>query len=53
MDNSTQNIIKEIAQELDCGIDCYYNPKANELITIPNFGKCWTKIYFVNLLERN
>src|SRR5690554_7485553 len=39
MDNSRQNIIKEIAQELDCGNDCYYNPKTNELITIPNFGE--------------
>ena len=39
MDNSRQNIIKEIAQELDCGKDCYYNPKMNELITIPNFGE--------------
>src|SRR5690554_6396647 len=39
MDNSRQNIIKEIAQELDCGNDCYYNPKTNEIITIPNFGE--------------
>jgi len=39
MANSKQNIIKEIAQELDCGNDCYYNPKTNELITIPNFGE--------------
>ncbi|HUH27693.1 UPF0158 family protein [Gelidibacter sp.] len=39
MDNTRQNIIKEIAQELDCGNDCYYNPKTNELITIPNFGE--------------
>ncbi|WP_139856817.1 UPF0158 family protein [Aequorivita sinensis] len=39
MDSSNQNIIKEIAQELDCGNDCYYNPKTNELITIPNFGE--------------
>ena len=39
MDNSRQNIFKEIAQELECGNDCYYNPKTNELITIPNFGE--------------
>ncbi|MGB1314192.1 MAG: UPF0158 family protein [Bizionia paragorgiae] len=38
MENSKLNIIKEIAQELDCGNDCYYNPKTKELITIPNFG---------------
>ncbi len=36
MDNSRQNIIKEIAQELDCGFDCYYNSKTNEIVTIPN-----------------
>lgn len=39
MENSQSKIISEIAQELDCGNDCYYNPKTNELITIPNFGK--------------
>ncbi|UUV20373.1 UPF0158 family protein [Paenimyroides aestuarii] len=37
MDNSRQNIIKKIAQELDCGFDCYYNSKTNEIVTIPNF----------------
>ena len=36
MDNSRQNIIKEIAQELDCGFDCYYNSKTNEIVPIPN-----------------
>lgn len=39
MENSKLKIIKEIAQELDCGNDCYFNPKTNELITIPNFGE--------------
>ncbi len=38
MDNSKQNIIKEIAQELDCGNDCYYNSKTGEIIAIPNFS---------------
>jgi ribosomal protein L11 methylase PrmA len=38
LDNSRQNIIKEIAQELDCGFDCYYNSKTNEIVTIPNFS---------------
>ncbi|OAD44855.1 UPF0158 family protein [Polaribacter atrinae] len=46
MDNSRQNIIKEIAQELDCGNDCYYNPKTNELITIPNFGEMFDEDEF-------
>ena len=39
MDNSRQNIIKEIAQELDCGFDCYYNSKTDEVIGIPNFAQ--------------
>ena len=39
MENSKAKIINEIAQELDCGNDCYYNPKTEELITIPNFGE--------------
>ncbi len=39
MDNSKSKIINEIAQELDCGNDCYYNPKTDEIISIPNFGQ--------------
>ena len=39
MDNSRQHIIKEIAQELDCGFDCYYNSKTDEVIGIPNFAQ--------------
>ncbi len=41
MDNIQQNIVKEIAQELDCGNDCYYNPKTEEIISIPNFSNVW------------
>ncbi len=37
MDKSREYIIKEIAQELDCGSDCFYNPKTKEVIAIPNF----------------
>ena len=37
MGNLKQNIIREIAQELDCGNDCYYHLKTNEIIAIPNF----------------
>ncbi|HEA31159.1 MAG TPA: hypothetical protein ENH91_14395 [Leeuwenhoekiella sp.] len=36
MDRTAKNIIKEIAGELDCGLDCYYNIKTDELISIPN-----------------
>jgi len=35
LDNLKQNIIKNIAQELDCGCDCYLNVKTNEVIAIP------------------
>lgn len=38
MDNTTQNIIKEIAQQLDCGFDCYYNFKTNEIVSKPGFS---------------
>jgi len=39
MVNSNENIIKEIAENLDCGNDCYYNQKTNEIIAIPNFSQ--------------
>ena len=39
MDNTKQNIVKNIAQELDCGFDCYYNSKTNEIIAIPSFSE--------------
>ncbi|SDH10681.1 MULTISPECIES: UPF0158 family protein [Winogradskyella] len=38
MENSKSKIIKEIAQELDCGNNCYYNSKTDEIIAIPNFS---------------
>ena len=38
MENYKSAIIKEIAQELDCGNDCYYNSKTDEIIAIPNFS---------------
>jgi len=39
LDNPKQNIVKNIAQELDCGFDCYYNSKTDEIIAIPNFSQ--------------
>mgnify|MGYP003134814339 CR=1 FL=1 len=38
MENPKSNLIKEIAQELDCGNDCYYNSETDEIIAIPNFS---------------
>jgi len=38
LDNHRQNIIKNIAQELDCGFDCYFNVKTEEIIAIPRIS---------------
>lgn len=38
MDKHKQNIINSIAQELDCGFDCYFNVKTEEIISIPGFS---------------
>lgn len=34
-------IIKEIAEELDCGMLCYYNTKKNELYTIIDYDTAY------------
>ena len=39
MDNIKQYIVKHIAQELDCGFDCYYNSKTDEIVAIPSFAQ--------------
>lgn len=36
MTDLKKSIIIEIAQEIDCGSDCYFNTKTNEIIAIPN-----------------
>jgi hypothetical protein len=33
----TENQIKEIADNLDCGMRCFYNLKTGEIKTLPNF----------------
>ena len=38
MDKNRQPIIKAIAQELDCGFDCWYHPQTGELLTIPGLS---------------
>ena len=40
------NIIREIAQELDCGNDCYYNIKTNEILALPNFSQIFDEEEF-------
>lgn len=39
MDKLKQHIVKQIAQELDCGFDCYYNSKTDEIVAIPSFSQ--------------
>jgi len=39
LDNIKQHIVKQIAQELDCGFDCYYNSKTDEIVAIPSFAQ--------------
>ncbi|WP_158838133.1 hypothetical protein [Polaribacter sp. L3A8] len=51
MDNLKQNLIKEIAQELDCGNDCYYNEKNNEIITIPSFLETLDEAEFKEIFQ--
>ena len=41
METSKSNIINQIAQELDCGNDCYYNNKTHEVIGIPIKNHIW------------
>jgi hypothetical protein len=33
----TQKKIREIYQELDCGMKCFYNPEKDEIVSLPNF----------------
>ncbi|MGJ8760418.1 MAG: UPF0158 family protein [Polaribacter sp.] len=46
MNTTKQQIIREIAQELDCGSDCYYNLKTNEIIAIPDFSQVFDEEEF-------
>ncbi|MFS4483808.1 UPF0158 family protein [Hyunsoonleella sp. 2307UL5-6] len=36
MKKPDMKIVKELAENLDCGYDCYYIPSSNEIITISN-----------------
>jgi hypothetical protein len=51
MDNSEQNLIKKIAQELDCGNDCYYNKKNNEIITISSYFESLDEAEFKEIFQ--
>lgn len=51
MDNYKIDIIKKIAQELDCGHDCYYNIKTDEILAIPHFSDSIDAEEFKDLFE--
>ena len=46
METTKQHIIKEIAQDLDCGSECYYNFKTHEIIAIPDFSQVFDEDVF-------
>jgi len=39
LDDSKLNVVKKIAQELDCGCNCFYNIKTMEIVAIPHFDQ--------------
>ncbi|MEW4924299.1 UPF0158 family protein [Algibacter sp. 2305UL17-15] len=39
-------IINEIAQSIDCGYDCYYNPKTGRIIEIPDLSTIYDQELF-------
>jgi hypothetical protein len=41
-----KKIIKEIAENLDCGFDCYYNPNTQEIVAIPNISGIYDEKQF-------
>jgi hypothetical protein len=51
MANSNKNIIKEIAENLDCGFNCYYNSNTNEIVTIPNFSHISEEEEFKEIIQ--
>ncbi|OAD42101.1 UPF0158 family protein [Polaribacter atrinae] len=46
MDKSKKSIVREIAQELDCGNECYYNFKTSEILAIPNLSQIFDEEEF-------
>ena len=52
MKTHQHNIIKEIAQELDCGNDCYFNLKTKKIIAIPNLSQVFDEEEFKEAFAR-
>jgi len=53
LDNQNRNIVKNIAEELDCGFDCYFNFKTKEIITIPGSSEFYDIDDFKEAFEEN
>ena len=51
MENFKSKTIKEIAETLDCGNDCYYNPKTGEIVAIPKLSDFMAEEEFEDLYE--
>ena len=51
MEKLKSKLIKEIAEELDCGNDCYYNPKTDEIVAIPKLSDLMDEEEFEELFE--
>ncbi len=51
MENSKSKIIKDIAENLNCGNNCHYNFKTDEIVAIPNFSYDWDEEEFQELYK--
>jgi hypothetical protein len=53
MADTRKRIIKEIAEYLDCGYNCYYNVKSDEIINIPDFSSVSDEDEFREIFEED
>jgi hypothetical protein len=53
MENSISKIINEIANSLNCGENCYYNSKTNEIITIPQSLEIYEDEEFMEFFQKD
>jgi len=53
MEDSKSEIIHRIADNLNCGENCYYNPTTNEIITIPQSLEIYEDEEFMEFFQEN
>jgi len=53
MENLTPKIIREIANHLNCGENCYYNRNTNQIITIPQFLEIYDDEEYNELFQKD